>query len=140
MDLIIKTLSALAVKYQISAIYAFGSRAREVTAWIHGDTVDREHMKSDVDIGILPRPESVLSVKDKVQLGIHIEDLLEVAKVDLVFLPGADPFVAANIIRGERLYCADEYQVDEYELYVLRRAGDLIPLEKERISLILGES
>ena len=29
----------------------------------------------------------------------------------------------------------DEYEADEYELYILRRAGDLAPLEKERISL-----
>ena len=48
----------------------------------------------------------------------------------------ADPFLAANIIRGERLFCADVLAADEYELYVLRRAGDLAPLERERLSLL----
>jgi hypothetical protein len=54
-------------------------------------------------------------------------------------LDEADPFLAAEIIRGERLYAQDTYIADEYDLYVLRRAGDLIPLERERIALILGQ-
>ncbi len=54
-------------------------------------------------------------------------------------LPEVDPFLAANIIRGERIYCIDEYEADEYDLYILRRAGDLAPLEHERIALIMGE-
>lgn len=60
--------------------------------------------------------------------------------MDLIVLPEADPFLAANIIRGERLYCSDAYLADEYELYILRRAGDLIPLERERIALIMGDT
>jgi hypothetical protein len=59
--------------------------------------------------------------------------------VDLVVLGEADPFVAAEVIRGERLYAHDEYTADEYDLYVLRRAGDLAPLERERIALVLQE-
>ncbi|MEJ2560682.1 MAG: hypothetical protein P8186_31555, partial [Anaerolineae bacterium] len=68
-----------------------------------------------------------------------LEDLFAVGRVDLIFLPEADPFLAANVIRGERLYARDEYEADEYDLYVLRRAGDLIPLERERMALVLGE-
>ena len=41
-------------------------------------------------------------------------------------------------MRGERLYARDAYWADEYELYVLRRAGDLAPLERERMAMILG--
>ena len=59
--------------------------------------------------------------------------------MDLVILPEADPFLAANVVRGERLYAENEYRADEYDLYVLRRAGDLAPLERERMALILGE-
>jgi hypothetical protein len=29
---------------------------------------------------------------------------------------------------------------DEYDLYILRRAGDLAPLERERKALILGKN
>jgi hypothetical protein len=70
-------------------------------------------------------------------LSIAFEDLFSVARVDLLNIPEVDPFLAANIIRGERLYCRDEYEGDEYELYILRRAGDLAPFEKERIALIM---
>ena len=58
---------------------------------------------------------------------------------DKVCLADADPFLAANVIRGERLYARDAYKADEYDLYVLCRAGDLAPLERERMALILGE-
>ena len=54
-------------------------------------------------------------------------------------IPEADPFLAAKIIRGERIYCRDQLQADEYDLYILRRGGDLILLEKERLSLVMKE-
>jgi len=78
-------------------------------------------------------------VEAKVRLAIALEDLLGVGRVDLVCLPEVDPFLAANVVRGERLYAREEYEADEYDLYVLRRAGDLAPLERERMALILGE-
>jgi hypothetical protein len=51
-----------------------------------------------------------------------------------------NPFVAVEVIRGNRLYCVDECRADEYELFVLRRAGDLAPFERERIKMVLGIS
>jgi hypothetical protein len=53
-------------------------------------------------------------------------------------LEQADPFLAVNIIRGERLFCSDEYEADQYELYVLRRAGDLAPFERMRIDSVIN--
>jgi hypothetical protein len=38
-----------------------------------------------------------------------------------------------------KLFARDEIEADEYELYILRRAGDQIPLERERERLIFGE-
>ena len=46
-------------------------------------------------------------------------------------------FVAAEVIRGERLFARDEVEADEYDLYVLRRAGDQAPLERERMALVM---
>ena len=66
-----------------------------------------------------------------------LEDLFDVGRVDLVVLPEADPFLAVNVIRGERLFADNAYLADEYDLYVLRRAADLLPLERERQRLIL---
>ncbi len=69
---------------------------------------------------------------------LALEDFFGCGCVDLVVMPEADPFVAAEVVRGERLFAADDYAADEYELYVLRRAGDLAQLERERMALVLG--
>ena len=131
-------LSQIAKKIGLDIIYAFGSRAQEVA-----ESLKRERSAlsisplSDVDIGVRPSSGRQLSVKEKVHLGMALEDLFSVNRVDLVVITEVDPFLAANIIRGERIYCKDEYEADEYDLYILRRAGDLVPLERERISLIM---
>ena len=143
----------LSRRYNLVALYAFGSRAREIAARLAGDaarlTGDAARMPgdeandaasgSDVDIGVLPPSGTKLSVGARVEVSRALEDLFDVHRVDLVVLPEADPFLAANVIRGERLCTLDAYTADEYDLYVLRRAGDLAPLERERIALILGE-
>jgi hypothetical protein len=80
------------------------------------------------------------SVAEKVNLALALEDLFVCKRVDLVSLSEADPFLAAEVIRGERLFAHSNHEADEYELYVLRRAGDLAPLERERMAIVLGES
>ncbi len=133
------TLSQIADEFDLDMVYAFGSRGREIAGWIKGEiSALRNSTSSDVDIGVKPRPGKKLTLKEKVRLSILFEELFSVNRVDLVVIPEADPFLAANIIRGERIYRRDEYAADEYDLYILRRAGDLAPLEKERIALIMG--
>jgi predicted nucleotidyltransferase len=127
-------LAALCNTYDIQILYAFGSRAKEALAVLTGAREAFSPSGSDLDVGA--KPAGLLGIKEKAGLANDLEDLLGVPRVDLVVLPEADPFVAANVIRGERLYCADEYLADEYELYILRRAGDLAPLERERLSLL----
>lgn len=103
---------------RILALYLFGSRAR------HEET---EH--SDVDIGVLWHRkhslDDVLLLEDALErrLGLH---------VDVVDAGRASAFLALDIIRGERVFCADQDLCDEFELYVMRRAGDLAPFERER--------
>lgn len=133
-----KALRAIAKDFNLHIIYAFGSQAKEVCEWIKGNVQTLNiPFSSDLDIGVKPAPSKTLSVKEKVAVSMELEDLFSVSHVDLVVISEADPFLAANIIRGERLYCRDVYEADEYDLYILRRAGDLIPLERERISLIM---
>jgi rhodanese-related sulfurtransferase/predicted nucleotidyltransferase len=132
-------LKELCLQFKVDILYVFGSRAAEVQDWLEETGTDLTPGPADVDIGIKAARGVTLSVNDKVHLALALEDLLDVTRVDLVCLAEADPFLAANIVRGERLYASDTYQADEYELYVLRRAGDLAPLERERMALILGE-
>ncbi|MBN1536051.1 MAG: hypothetical protein JW908_04915 [Anaerolineales bacterium] len=133
------SLVALCQQYGIDILYVFGSRAKEVKAMLENNHPPLQTSTSDVDIGIKPSKAVKFSVRQKVKLAQALEDLLGVSRVDLILLPEAAPFLAANIICGERLYASNEYLADEYDLYILRRAGDFIPLEKERLALIMDK-
>ena len=117
-------------------LYVFGSRAEEVRVWLAGARDTLSPGPSDVDIGALPPRGSGWSVHETVRLALALEELLGVSRVDVVVLDKADPFVAAAVIRGDRLFARDERAADEFDLYVLRRAGDLIPLKRERMDLL----
>lgn len=130
-------LQQICQRFGVAILYVFGSRAGEVQAWIEGRQAQLTTGSSDVDIGVKALPAVTWDVWAKVEMAQALETLLHVPRVDLVTLEDADPFLAANIIRGERLFSTDEYLADEYDLYVLRRAGDLAPLERERQQLIL---
>jgi hypothetical protein len=133
-------LTAICRRFDVVILYAFGSRAKEMQAWMAGGREPLAAGPSDVDIGAKPAPQTHWNVQNKVDFALALEDFFGCHWVDLVSLDDADPFLAANIIRGERLYADDAHAADEYDLYVLRRAGDLIPLERERIRLILDKS
>jgi predicted nucleotidyltransferase len=123
---------SLAEHAGVEILYVFGSRAEEVLASFKAGADGLAAGLSDLDIGVL-LPRGGWSVKEKVDFSQSLEALFGVERVDLVVLNEADPFLAAEIIRGERLYERDRRFVDEYELFVLRRAGDLAPFEQERI-------
>ena len=91
----------------------------------------------DADLGLLPAQKCRLNVTDRVRLTIDLEDLLGVCKVDLVILSEASPFLALDVIKGEQLYSADPDRTVEYELYILRKAGDLAYFERQRRKQIL---
>ena len=132
-------LKRIADAFGLDLVYAFGSRAHDAGERAGGRRSEPVRSDSDMDIGVRPLPGHRLSVKDKARLACALEDLFDVDRVDLVVLSECDPFLAANIIRGERLFARDSYRADEYDLYVLRRAGDLAPLELERIALIMED-
>jgi predicted nucleotidyltransferase len=108
---------------RIVALYLFGSRGR------HEET---EH--SDADVGVLFRQEETL--RELLLLEDAFEQRLGLP-VDLIDVGRASAFLALDVIRGERFYCIDPDGCDEFELYVMRRAGDLAPFERERRRLLL---
>lgn len=135
----LKGLSEISKAYRLTAMYAFGSRSEEIASAVSKGETLFSSGSSDVDIALLPKAAVKLSLRQKVRISIEMEKLFGVSTCDVIALPESDPFLAAQVIRGERIYCCDTFRADEYELYVLRRAGDLIPLEKERIALIMGK-
>lgn len=135
----LEALEQLCVQFGVVALYAFGSRAKEVSYWLTGVRHEMGPSLSDVDIGAKAVVGVTWSVAEKVRVAVALEDLLRCPRVDLVVLDEADAFLAADVIRGERLFTRDQYAADEYDLFVLRRAGDLAPLERDRMTLVLGE-
>ena len=87
-----------------------------------------------MDVGVLFRQK--MTLHDVVLLEDELEQSLR-RPVDIVDAGCASAFLALDIIRGERVFCADPYRCDEFELYVMRRAGDLAPFERERRRLLL---
>ena len=132
-------LADIALRYRLIVIYAFGSRADQIAEPLRDGGAEERDSGADLDIAVLPLPGHPLRASARVSLALELEDLFDVCRVDLVILPEADPFLAANIVRGARLYARDSHAADEYDLYVLRRAGDLAPLERQRMALLLGE-
>ena len=126
-------------RYEAADLYVFGSRAGEVASLFNGSAEPPLPPGSDVDIGIRPASREPWNPRKRVQLTQELEDLFQVHRVDLVLLPEADPFLALDIIRGELLYAQDLDEEARYELFVLRRAGDLMPYKKERTRMILEE-
>jgi len=133
-------LKQICEQHRVLTLYAFGSQAKRIRNFVAGHQGVLPLSSSDVDIGVRAVTGRRFSVTEKVHLALALEDLFGCKRVDLVSLSEADPFLAAEVIRGERLFALNEYEADEYELYVLRRAGDLAPLERERMALVLGES
>jgi predicted nucleotidyltransferase len=133
-------LKAIVVRYNLAALYVFGSRAGEVARQLAGEIIAPVQPGSDVDIGVRPASGLRLSARDRVRLAADVEDLLGVGRADLVILTEVDPFLALDVIRGELLYCADKDAEAEEELHVLRRAGDLAPYARERWDQILTGS
>lgn len=131
-----EALAASCGRFRIAVLYAFGSRALEARAWLEGENLFAG--ASDLDVGVLPVAGGRLSARDRVELTIALEDLFQVPRVDLVVLPEARPFLASAVIQGERLFARNQDEADEYDLYVLRRAGDLLPFHRERVRMVLG--
>ena len=124
-------------KYQIKVFYVFGSRGAELFQAIQNDSIQLAKSPSDLDFGVLTH--SPFSIENKVNLTLELETLFGLSDTDLFILQEADAFLAANIIRGERIFAEDSYLADEYELFILRRAGDLAELERQRMAMILQE-
>jgi len=129
-------IQKLASRYQIQIIYAFGSRAKEALAIMEGEVPSFSAGPSDLDLGIkTPKP---LNVEEKVKIAIFFEDLFHLPRVDLVVIPEVPVLLALEIVTGEILYVQDPTYEAEYQLYIMKRAADLLPHERTKQAMILG--
>jgi len=109
---------------EVRAIYIFGSQA------LGGARPD-----SDLDLGVLYRTRQALATTLRLEQDFEQETA---RKIHLIDLGRASAFLALDIVRGERVFCRDATETDRFELYVLRRAGDLLPFERQRQALLLA--
>jgi predicted nucleotidyltransferase len=126
-DHFVRTLEDIGRSHpRVRALYVFGSRVK-------GDA----RADSDLDVGVLfTEPQSL-------ETTLRLEEELEQAvglKVDLSDAARAGAFVALAIVRGERVFARNPVETDLFELYVLRRAGDLWPFERARQAMLLSPS
>ncbi|MBN1224741.1 MAG: hypothetical protein JXB23_15955 [Candidatus Aminicenantes bacterium] len=128
-------IAKLAGRYNLQLIYAFGSRAQEVYKRIHGKKAALRSSSSDLDIGLKSRRP--LSVEEKVKIAVFFEDLFGVPRVDVVVLSEAPVMLALEIVQGEVLFADDDRYEAEYQLYIMRRAAEIVPFERMKRDLIL---
>jgi hypothetical protein len=103
-----------------------------------GATGPPKTAESDLDSGELPEPGVHLDAPSRADLAAAPEDVFAPARVDLAILPEASPFPALDIVTGEVLFARDPEREAEYQLFVLRRAGDLAPFERGRRAIVLA--
>ena len=125
-------LRAVAGQFGIDALYGFGSRAAEAWSFVDGRGAFDPAHPSDLDLAALPAIGQRWDAVDRVALVDALEQVFAARRVDLVVLPEAPALLALAAVSGELLYVRDRHREAEYQLYVLRRAGDLAPFERER--------
>jgi len=130
----IANLEATCREHGLLAVYLFGSRADDGLAVLRGAAVAREG--SDLDVGVV--------FTDGVDVGrlpvlqIALEDIFEPLRVDLVPLQRVDALFQFSAVDGHRVAVTDTTRADLFELYVMRRAAEALPFERERERLLFG--
>ncbi|MGD0918192.1 MAG: nucleotidyltransferase domain-containing protein [Thermodesulfobacteriota bacterium] len=130
-------IRGIASQYGLQIIYAFGSRAKEALELVEGRIEQFSSTPSDLDVGV--KLDRALTVEEKVKIAILFEDLLDVSRVDLIVLPEAPVSLALEIVTGEILYMHDSTYEAEYQLYIMRQAADLLPYERLKQKMIMGD-
>jgi len=135
-----QALLDLCSRYDLVAMYVFGSRADEIAARVRGAQAEPSHPSSDVDVGVQPARGRRLDAQERVRLMQALEELFEARRVDLVILPEANAFLAADVVQGELLATTDPDAESEAQLYYLRRAADLLPFLHEAWDECVGST
>lgn len=134
-----RDLESICRRYGVIAVFAFGSRGEEIAGLVLGREAQPGPADSDVDLGILlPRGEEIDS-RSLVRLTADLEDAFGVGRIDLVVLGCASAFLAAEAVQGELIMDLSGRETAEFELFTLRRAGDLTRHRKTRVDSVLGE-
>lgn len=118
-------LDALCREHGLLAIYLFGSREQDGVRLLSGERAEREG--SDLDVAVVfagpPRVERLPALQ------VALEDAFAPLRVDLVPVQRTDALFEFRAIDGTRVATSDEHRANLYELTVMRRAAELLPIQ-----------
>jgi len=121
-------LRALCSDFGLMAVYLFGSRSADGRRRLHGGRVNAA--ESDLDVGVFGRAGSIPPERMGA-LQVALEEVFAPLRVDMVPLDHVDPLFQFAAIQGERVVAPDSTAADEKELEVMRRAADLLPVQRQ---------
>lgn len=121
-------LDQLCREHQVLAVYLFGSRADDGLRLLSGEAVPGEG--SDLDVGVVFR-DPAIDFHRLASLQVGFEDLFTPLRVDLVPLNRVDALFQFAAIDGHRIAATDSDAVDDYELRVMSRASELLPIQRQ---------
>lgn len=130
-------LEACCRRHGLLAVYLFGSRADDGLRVLRGEEAERSG--SDLDVGVVFReePSDLLILSD---LQVALEDVFDPLRVDLTPIERVDALLAFAAIDGHRVAVTDLTAADYFELDVMRRAAELLPIERFLERELLGVS
>lgn len=121
-------LERICAEYGVLAVYTFGSRADDGPRLLRGEAVSREG--SDLDVGVVfQRHDFELGRLGALQADLG--DVFAPLRVDLVPLQRVDAIFQFHAIEGQRVYSGDATRTAAYELDVMSKAADLVPIQRQ---------
>jgi predicted nucleotidyltransferase len=118
-------IHAVARKYELSMIYLFGSQAKRGLHYLEGtDVLPSE--SSDLDIAVAFQNPPVFPMETYGHLYREADKIFHPFDIDLMFMHEVDILLQYEIIKGVRIYEADEFLADLCEERIMKLAGDLI--------------
>jgi predicted nucleotidyltransferase len=130
------SLQRVCALHSVEAVYLFGSRAQDGCRLLAGGGADAAG--SDLDVGLLLA--AAIDPDRLAALQVEFEDLFAPLRVDLVPLDRVDALFQFHAVDGIRVYTRDAGLVDRWELVVMRRAAELLPIQRQLERDLFGVS
>ena len=111
----------------VDTLYLFGSRADDGRRALAGEVLDGQG--SDLDVGVY-FSAGVSGPAELAGLQVALEDVFAPLRVDLVPLAFVDALFQFRAIDGQRVFAADPERADRRELVIMRRAAELLPIQR----------
>ncbi len=121
-------LERVCTDYGILAVYVFGSRADDGPRVLRGENLAPKG--SDLDVGVVFERHD-FEVRRLGALQADLSDVFAPLHVDLVPLQRVDAIFQYHAIDGHRVFSRDSTKTAFYELDVMSRAADLLPVQRQ---------